>query len=538
MTPSQAASTPPFRRAAGVAVPLFALRGSHDAGTGEILDLVPFIDWLAGWHQGVVQLLPINETAASETSPYNTLSAFAFDPAYISAQDVVDVKHSRAAREWLASSPVQGRLGRARRSRRRQRRTAYPLKLRLLELGFEVFEKLPAADRRLHAFEDFCRTNTAWLDDYALFRALKEQRRWTSWETWPEPLRVRTPAALAAAAHALRRRVRFFRYVQWIAAEQWKAVRAHARRRGVLIKGDLPFVCGRDSADVWAHQELFDLSSSAGAPPDAFSSTGQAWGLPLYDWPGLRRSGWEWWRQRARQARQLYDLVRVDHVVGLFRTYAIPVREGGTAGFVPDDEAAQLEQGQQLLTAVVEAARPAAVIAEDLGSVPAWVREVLTQIGIPGYKVFRWERQDGVYAHPSSYPALSVATTGTHDTDTLAEWWGTLAADEHAAVVSSLLDGQNGAPQDATLPWTPELHLRLLRRLYEATSVLTIVPIQDLFGWRERINTPATVGPANWTYRLPTTADRLDQRPGVGERMAAIRALIDASGRWVDIGSV
>ena len=156
------------------------------------------------------------------------------------------------------------------------------------------------------------------------------------------------PARSARAgrgARALRTRIRFAQYLQWLAAEQWAEVRAHARQRGVLIMGDLPFVCSRDSADVWAHQELFDFSSSAGAPPDAFSATGQAWGLPLYNWDALRRSDYEWWRQRIRQARELYDLFRIDHVVGLYRTYAIPVHAGGTAGFVPHDEHEQRDAG-------------------------------------------------------------------------------------------------------------------------------------------------------------------------------------------------
>jgi 4-alpha-glucanotransferase len=530
-TVSSADPTQSFARAAGVALPLFSLRGADDVGTGEILDLIPFIDWLQRWQQRVVQLLPINETAPGEASPYNSLSAFAIDPSYISVTRVPEVEHSAAAQEWLRSAEAQQQLDRGRRSTRRRRRTAYAFKLRALALGFEALLRHPA-DERAQRCEDFRRSNAWWLDDYALFRALKELQRWTSWETWPDALRRRDPAALRQARSALQSRLRFFAYVQWIAAEQWSAVRGHARAQGVWLKGDLSFVCGRDSADVWAHQDLFDLSSSAGAPPDAFSETGQAWGLPLYNWAALRRSGNEWWRQRARQGRALYDLFRIDHVVGLYRTYAIPVRDGGTAGFVPADEHEQLAQGHDLLRAVLQAAGSAKVIAEDLGTVPDWVRASLTRLGIPGYKVFRWEQRHGEYIDPRSYAALSVATTGTHDTDTLVTWWDGLRVEERVNVLRSL-DLQHSAlsTQHSGLPWTPTLHLGLLRRLYEAGSTLTILPIQDLFGWGERINTPATIDRNNWTYRLPVSTAQLDDVPAIRERMLAVRTMIEQSGR-------
>ena len=523
-----------FPRAAGVALPLFALRGAHDIGTGEILDLISFIDWMDCWQLRVVQLLPINETAIGEASPYNTLSAFAIDPAYISVSHVPDIEHSQTAQELLSTPRVRAQMRRWKKSPERQRRGVCALKLRLLEFGFEAFQQLPPSSDRSAAFERFCELNAWWLDDYALFRVIKERRRWTSWEAWPDALRDRETVEVQRMATTVRTRVRFFQYVQWIAAEQWSAVRDHARRRGVLIKGDLSFVCGRDSADVWSHQTLFDLSSSAGAPPDAFSATGQAWGLPLYNWRAMRASGFGWWRQRARQGADLFDLFRVDHVVGLFRTYAIPVRDGGAAGFVPHEHAEQASQGDDLLTAIVEEAGASGVIAEDLGTVPDWVRASLTRLGIPGYKVFRWEQHNGVFTDPRSYPALSVATTGTHDTDTLVMWWQTLPPEERAAVVGSLqLTDAGLSAHDPAPPWSPELHVSLLGRLFQAGSALTILPIQDLFGWRERINTPATTDSHNWRYRLPVETSQLDTVPEVRERMELIRAMIDESGRSV-----
>jgi len=514
-----------FPRTAGIAIPLFSLRGKDDVGTGAILDLVPFIDWLHRWHQGVVQLLPINESAPDEASPYNALSAFAIDPTYISTGHVPDIAKSLAARQWLSSPQVRRKLAPLADATHRVRRGAHAFKLRLLEFGFGEFQTRGASTARGARFADFCRRNAWWLDDYALFRALKERRQWTSWETWPQPVRRRDPATLQRVRATMRTRISFGQYIQWIAAEQWQEIRAHARACGVLIKGDLPFVCARDSADVWAHQDLFDPTSSAGAPPDEFSATGQRWNLPLYDWNMMRAADYQWWRQRVRQARELYDLFRIDHVIGLYRTFAIPTQDGGAAGFVPNDEAAQLRQGTELMTAILHEAPPARVMAEDLGTVPAWARASLTGLGIPGYKVFRWEWHDGAYLDPRTYPPLSVATTGTHDTDALSAWWDGLSVDPRMAILRLLdLDAQDAA--HASLPLVP-----LLRRLYEAGSLLTILPIQDVLGWPERINVPATTTDDNWTYRLPVETAHLDERPEIRERMEIARALIDRTGR-------
>lgn len=514
-----------LRRAAGIAVPLFSLRGSHDLGSGTILDLIPLIDWLDRWHQRVVQLLPLNEAAPGEASPYTTLSVFALDPSYISVSGVADIADNDRAREWLESAAVRRRVRRLRQSCWRHRDASYRLNLHVLALGFRRFEVAGSKQRRA-AFEGFCHEQAWWLDDYALFRALEERARWASWETWPQALRCRDPKALRQATAELQPRIRFAKYLQWVAAEQWRQVRAHARRRGVLIKGDLPFVCGRNSADVWAHSELFDLSGSAGAPPDEFSASGQTWDLPLYRWAEMRRQGFAWWRRRAGQARALYDLFRIDHVIGLYRTYAIPVCAGGTSGFVPGDESEQLMQGEALMRAILdEAAGMSGVIAEDLGTVPKWARQSLMKLGVPGYKVLRWEKRDGEYIDPRSYSPLSIATSGTHDTDTLAAWCDGLTGDDRFTLCRWL-------DLDSALSTQPSaLALALLRRLYEAASVLTIIPIQDLFGWRERINTPATIERHNWAYRLPVQTDELDQLPGIWERMELIRDLVDRNGR-------
>lgn len=511
-------------RLAGVALPLFSLRGAEDLGSGTILDLIPFVDWCAGWGLRVLQLLPINEAAPLEASPYKALSVFAIDPSYITVLQLPEVRHSAAAQAWLATEKVQERQQALGQAARRDRKLSYGINVRLLEFAFAEMQRAADAEKS-HAFEAFCDRHAAWLNEYALFRALSERASFRDWETWPVAWHSYESARHDSVAARLAERVRFAKYVQWVAWEQWQQAHAHAHRRGVLLKGDLAFVCGANSADVWANPDLFDLRSSAGTPPDAFSETGQLWELPVYNWEAMRRSDYAWWRRRAKQAGELYDVFRVDHVVGLYRTYAIPVRQGGPQGFVPAEEARQRQQGHEVLQAIQREAETALVVGEDLGTVPDWVRESLQELRIPGYKVFRWEQRDGQFLDPLTYPLESIATTGTHDTDTLVEWWSTLPHHERVAVCQ-VLDGASGDPSARGVPWQA-----LMQRLLESPAAMVIIPFQDLMGWSDRINVPATVGDHNWSYRLPMTIAELQHDGGVRATMRDLQARIQQADR-------
>jgi 4-alpha-glucanotransferase len=339
---------------------------------------------------------------------------------------------------------------------------------------------------------------------------------------WPQTLRRREPNSLQVARQRLAERIAFFEYLQFAANEAWRGARNAARRRGLILMGDLPFAPSQNSADVWANPELFDFSRSAGAPPDDFSAVGQRWGLPMYRWDEMRRSGWRWMRARARRMAELYDLFRVDHVVGLFRTFWF---EGETpGGFDPPTESEQIIQGGEILRLLVEEARPAAIVAEDLGTIPPFVLEALAELDVPGYKVLRWQRDEADFIDPATYPECSIATTGTHDTDSLAEWWGSLELPERTTLAGSSVLSE-------AEPLTRAQRLIILDRLFRSSSRYAILPIQDLFGWRERINVPATVGGGNWVYRLPAPLERLRADPAVVADAAALRALIDGSGR-------
>lgn len=497
-------------------MPLFSLRNRRDAGVGEILDLIPLVRWGASFGQRVVQLLPINETAPGEASPYNALSAFAIDPLYISLHAVRD------APPIVAAAPEDRRL---------PRESIRATKMASLARAFEAFAQARASSR-WRRFERFRKQQGEWLEDYALFRALKDEQALGSWEGWPLPLRDRDPDALMQARRVLAERIDVLCFAQWVAAEQWAKVRRAAQACRVWLKGDLPFVISRDSADVWAHQDEFDPQCSVGAPPDEFSATGQSWGLPMYDWERIRANDFSWWRRRARQARELYDMFRIDHIIGFFRTYSIPDDPARERGFVPLGEAAQREQGESFLRAVIEASEGALPIAEDLGTVPDWVRQTLHRFGVPGYKVFRWERRDSVYFDPRDYDAISVATTGTHDTDSLVEWWRGLSSDERDNALAAL-----GIDPSPSAEMTSALHREVLGRLYQAGSAFVILPLQDLFRWTERINVPGTPSPENWNWRLLRPVEDLAADPAVQETTRTLRQLVRAAQRGMAAGA-
>lgn len=507
-------------RRAGALVPLFSIPSSESWGIGEIADLPAFAAWARSAGLSVVQLLPVNEMADGQSSPYSALSAMAIDPIFIALRDVPEFL--AAGGEQGLSAAQREQLDAVRRSPVVDYGVVRDLKTAVLETAFAAFADThwTAGTASAAAMNDYMERERWWLHDYVLFRALHEQNRGRYWLEWPAPLRDRDPQALADARSRLDRRILHYAWLQWTAEEQWR--RAHtASRVGVL--GDFPFMVSGDSADVWARQHEFRTDASVGVPPDAFSETGQDWGLPVYRWDAHAASGYEWLRQRARRCAELFDGFRVDHLVGFYRTY---VREkDGATYFVPPAENEQFAQGERLLE--IFGSNGAAIIAEDLGTVPDFVRGSLAALGVPGLKVLRWERewrQDGQpFRDPASYPAVSVAISGTHDTETLAEWWDNADADERARAVE--MPRLRAAGIKADDPFSDRVRDALLESLYGAGSDLLLLPVQDVFGWRDRINTPALVCAENWSWRLPWPVDRLLDQPDASERAIALRRL-------------
>jgi 4-alpha-glucanotransferase len=514
-------------RHAGVLVPLFSLPSHRSWGVGEIPDLPRLARWLESAGLDFVQVLPVNEMEEGQNSPYSALSAMAIDPVFIALDDVPEF--AKAGGEDQLSAADRRALAAARASRIVDYRTVRGLKAQALRGCFDAFlaQEHGRGTSRDRSLQEFRRRESWWLRDYALFRALHDEHRGRYWREWEPGLRDRHPAALRAARERLAAHLHYYEYLQWVADEQW--LRARRDCGAVGIFGDFPFMVSGHSADVWARQHEFRVDASVGVPPDAFSETGQDWGLPVYRWDVIEAGGDEWLRQRARRCTELYDGFRVDHLVGFYRTY-VRERDGATA-FVPPGEPAQRAQGERVLTRLRDSG--ARIIAEDLGTVPDFVRESLRDLRVPGLKVLRWERDwhdpGQPFRDPAAYPADSVATSGTHDTETLAEWWDAALPDERLGCAELPAMRESGC--DPRAPFSPATRDALLRTLFAAGSDFVLLPIQDVFGWRDRVNTPASISEDNWTWRLPWPVDDLLAVPEAHARARFLRGLSRAHRR-------
>lgn len=514
-------------KSAGILVPVFSLRTGRDLGIGEYLDVLPFIDWMKDKGLRLFNILPLNETILDNGCPYTALTAFALDPILLSLYALEDVKKSPQARKLLESPTAKKKTDAWRAAAQVQYWAIRQFKFKVLEKAFERFESRDwdKGTARAKEFKSFISAHKAWLDDYAVFRTLKEKYEWESWTCWPEALKKKEPAAVAAFKKKRARRLLFFKYLQWLCFGQWRQVRAHAAAKRVRLLGDLAFLVEGESADVWSRQDEFSRTATVGAPPDMFNPDGQRWGVPAYNWDRLEATDFAWWRQRLRQAGELYDLFRIDHVVGFFRMYCFP--EGGRPAFDPPDEPSQEARGAAFLRLAKEDAGTAYPVAEDLGVIPDFVRKAMAELKIPGYKVLRWEKRGVSFADPQDYPLLSLGVPGTHDTSTLATWWEELPDGERWHLLSMCHKRRWEGP----FPPFPEVLTAVQDQLLQAGSVAVLLPIQDVFGWKGQINSPGTIGPHNWTWRMPVAVETLDSDPSLRHRGELLRELVRRTGR-------
>jgi 4-alpha-glucanotransferase len=499
------------RRQSGVSVPLFSIASSQSWGIGEFGDLPTFARWLQEAGQSIVQILPINEMPAVETSPYSAMTAMALDPIYLTMASVPDFEGLGG--ELALDGAEQAELNRLRRLPRIEYTSIRRLKEKWLRRGFDRFLRLEVArgTPRAARFDAFVKAQSWWLDEYALFRSLHARHDERPWTEWPPPLAHADANFVNDARAALGLEITYRSYLQWLAADQWD----EAKRLSWPVRafGDLPFMNSADSPDVWARQHEFRFDATIGVPPDAFSETGQDWGLPPWRADVMAANGFTWMRARARRYRDLYDGFRIDHLVGLYRMYVRPIDTSLKAFFDPAEEAAQLALGETLVGILVGAdpatpEEPPAVIAEDLGSIPPFVRESMVRLDLPGLKVLRWERHWDLAGQPpidpTSFPERSVATTGTHDIEPLAATPAGQTEEQRSAILQSLLS---------------------------SGSSLTLIPLQDVFGWTDRINTPALVSDINWTWRVKWPVDSWLNPEEAMQRADQLMAWTRAAGR-------
>jgi 4-alpha-glucanotransferase len=522
--------TSSMHRKAGVVLPLFSVRSRRDWGIGQISDLPLCAAWLRRAGQRLLQILPPHELSAGETSPYGALTASGLDPIYADIEAIEDLDASAIAD--ALGAPGRQRLEGARSAAYVDYETVRALKTGALRAAFDRFHErewtreTPRA-KRLAAF---VASERAWLDDLALYQAVRESHGGWGWTTWPESERERSPRALEAVRTGSARRLLEVAYVQWTLHTQWEAARARMRELGVELMGDLPFVVCTESADVWSHASQFQLNLSLGAPPDAYSADGQDWGLPPYDWLAMEADDLAWIRARTRRASHLYDRFRLDHVVGYFRQW-VKTKEGQQRGrFDPEGGDAQGARGRRVLGAILEelsgdtSVDPPRALAEDLGVIPPFVRELLRELGLPGYRVIPWEKgDDGRFRDPKAFPEDSIVSYSTHDTAPIVSWWGELPAGDREQLAR-----RAGFPLDAD---ERTRTLALLGDLYGAGSALALTLAQELLGLPDRINTPGTVGGHNWCWRLPRPIEDLEADPATQSRLDAVRARVEGSGR-------
>lgn len=484
----------PQGRISGILQPVFSLRSAHDVGVGDFEAFDHLFGWMRQASQKLVMVLPLLPTTPGDPSPYSTKSAFGLNPLFIHLGWLPEgvrftQEEQRAIEIARASSSVRYDL-------------VFPVKTAALERAFATFQA-QGSTARSREFEAWCSAQREWLEGFSLYAALSEAFDQKPWWEWPAGLAQRDPKALEVAQREHAKRTRYHQWLQWVADGQWQRVRAAARSHGIFLCGDEPFIIAQDSADCWCFPQYLRRDGRLGVPPDDFSLDGQDWGLPRFDFDALAKDQDAWLRRRAKHAAATYDLRRVDHAIGYFRQY---VRDQQTprGRFIPGEEPQQRALGEKNFRLLSEGA---GIVAEDLGVIPRFAKDVLASLGLPGYQVMRWSREDGVYRDPRHYPETSLVTTGTHDTETLRGWWETTNDWEREMACRTWPELHGFQPPPKA--WSFEVHEALLRAALNAQSSLCVLPWQDLFGEVERTNTPGTVGDHNWVYRMKPEVQKL-----------------------------
>lgn len=471
-----------MERASGILLPITSLPSRYGIGSFS-KSAYHFVDQLKRAGQTYWQILPLGPTSYGD-SPYQSFSTFAGNPYFIDLdalirEGVLTRKECRACDFGDRPETVDyGKLYRAR--------------FGLLRKAYERSEIYQDP-----AYQTFVAEQAYWLEDYALFMAVKNRFDGKAWMDWAEDIRLRYDFALDYYREQCYFEIEFYKYLQFKFFEQWQKLKAYANEKGIRIVGDIPIYVALDSADAWAHPELFQFdethlpSAVAGCPPDAFSDDGQLWGNPLYRWEYHRQTGYDWWARRMEHCYQLYDVVRIDHFRGFDEYYSIPYGDK-TAG----NGQWKKGPGMELFRALENRFGKREVIAEDLGLMTPTVEQLVRESGYPNMKVLEFafdEKVDTTYL-PHSYDKNCVVYTGTHDNDTVRSWYHQMSK-KQKRFLSAYLNRQE-IPEE-------EISWELIRLAMMSTADLCIIPLPDYLGLggEGRINHPSTVG-CNWKWRL------------------------------------
>lgn len=469
-----------MKRGAGVLLPVSSLPSPYGIGSfGR--EAYAFVDFLKAAGQRYWQVLPLGPTSYGD-SPYQSFSAFSGNPYFIDLDTLIAqnllTQAEVDALDW-GDDPAYVDYAKL-----------YRARFAALRLAFSRSEHHETA-----AYQAFLAENVDWLDDYAQYMALKTHFGGIEWLAWREDIRLREPAAVAAYAEQLTDEASFWRFCQYEFFAQWARLKTYANASGVEIIGDIPIYAALDSADVWVHGEQFQLDENryptrvAGVPPDLFSTTGQLWGNPLYNWDLMEREGFAWWKRRMAASAKLYDVIRIDHFIGISRYYAIPAGDTTAQNGVWVDG-----PGEALIAAIGGVMGGKRIIAEDLGVLTPAVNRLRKKSGYPGMKLmtFAFDSDVNNTYLPCYYEKNCVVYGGTHDNETLNGYF----SHQSRAVLRFARDYLNVA-KNSEIPWA------ILRAGYASVADTAIFQMQDLLGLgaQGRINTPSTLG-GNWTWRL------------------------------------
>lgn len=469
-----------FQRAAGILLPITCLPSPYGIGTLGA-QAYKFIDFLKASGQKYWQVLPVGPTSYGD-SPYQSFSAFAGNPYLIDLDILCD----------------EGLLDRKYLEKQDWGEGAYIDYEKIYKLRFSVLKKAyqKSGHKELDDYNSFCEKNSIWLDDYALYMSLKNYFGGVAWLEWDDDIRVRKPAAVKKYSKQFAEEMDFWRFVQYKFFEQWSALKTYAGKNGVEFIGDIPIYVAMDCADVWANPEQYQMDNDcrpvkvAGVPPDYFCEDGQLWGNPLYNWTAMKKDNYSWWRRRMKFASEIYDVIRIDHFIGIVRYYSID------AG-APNAKSGEWCKGpgMELIDAINESRGKTRMIAEDLGEVVAEVRKVQIKSGYPGMKVLQFAFDGAPDNHflPHNHSENFIVYTGTHDNDTT------------RGMVESLPTRKwKYAREYLNVRRTADIPDAMIRAAMSSVAHTAIIPVQDWLGIGSegRINTPATLG-NNWHWRMP-----------------------------------
>ena len=471
-----------MKRASGILLPVSSLPSRYGIGCFS-KEAREWIDLLKRTGQSYWQVLPLSPTGYGD-SPYQGFSSFAGNPYFIDLEALVAeglLTREECESADFGNDPARVDYGKL-----------YENRLSLLRLAYERSGIGTDPD-----FIGFVRENADWLDDYALFMAVKKRFGGAPFFEWAEDIRKRWGYSLDYYRRECYFEIEFYKYTQYLFWKQWKALKQYANANGIRIIGDVPIYVALDSADAWASPELFDFgadgmpASVAGCPPDAFSADGQLWGNPLYRWEYHRQTGFDWWCRRLAHCFKLYDVVRIDHFRGFDAYYSIPYGDRTARG-------GHWEKGpgMELFRALNDRLGKKEIIAEDLGFLTPSVRKLLADSGYPGMKVIEFAfdpREESDYL-PHTYDRNCAVYTGTHDNETLVQWYRGLDAESRAFAEEYM---NNVSTPEAERYWD------FIRLAMMSTADTCVIPAQDYLGLGEeaRLNHPSTLG-KNWTWRM------------------------------------